>query len=106
MHGAHIATLYDQTYAETVTEIKKLLQKYALAASGCAPDNDSTMTGTEDYHNDIKNELQAILDDLASRPELMEMKEVRDVLRDCGIDIEARPNGAGGQFVNVQFRMA
>ncbi|OKL62186.1 hypothetical protein UA08_02474 [Talaromyces atroroseus] len=100
-HGVYMATLYEEAYAETTAEIKKLLRTYASAAAGCAASNNAA----EDYHHDVTHELEAILNDLASKPEMFEINEVKSVLSDCGIDIEVRHNEAGGKFVNVQLRM-
>jgi hypothetical protein len=97
-----MAALYEQAYAETTAEIKKLLQKYSQAASDCAPDNSVDEYG---HHIDAKTELKEILEDLASRPELIEMDEVKSVLSDCGIEIDVRFNEAGGKCVNVHVNM-
>ena len=86
-----ISSLYEKTYLDTVIEIKRLLQHYAFVlAADANPDlnPDGPLEGdasavhaftstTVDAVADAKTELKAILDDLASKPELLSMEKLR-----------------------------
>lgn len=52
---------------------------------------------------EAKTELKAILDDLASKPELVGMENVRKVLMDCGIVVDVREGRRGGREVDVRL---
>ncbi|KUL87734.1 hypothetical protein ZTR_05804 [Talaromyces verruculosus] len=111
-----ISNLYEQTYLDTITEIKRLLQYYAFVlAADANPDlnpdvafaanvdanmNTNEMTVTVE---DAKTELKAILDDLASKPEVVGMEEVRKVLMDCGIVVDVREGQDGKKEVDVRL---
>lgn len=60
--------------------------------------NDRMMTA-----EDAKTELKAILDDLASKPEVVGMEEVRKVLMDCGIVVDVREGQDGKKEVDVRL---
>lgn len=111
-----ISSLYDQTYLDTITEIKRLLQYYAFVlAANANPDlnpdvafaanvdaniDTNEMTVTVE---DAKTELKAILDDLASKPEVVGMEDVRKVLMDCGIVVDVREGQDGKKEVDVRL---
>lgn len=102
---------------DTVIEIKRLLQHYAFVlAADANPDlnPDGPLEGdasavhactsaTMDAVADAKTELKAILDDLASKPELLSMEEVRKVLMDCGIVVDVQDGQNGERVVNVRM---
>ncbi|EED18642.1 hypothetical protein TSTA_123710 [Talaromyces stipitatus ATCC 10500] len=88
-----VSSLYQQTYLETIAEIKSLLQHYAATIAAdehVNATNNSTVAGnggTGAAAADARAELKAILDDLAQKPELVELDEVKTILKDCGIEI-------------------
>lgn len=110
-----ISSLYEQTYVDTIAEIRRLLQYYAFVlAADANPDlnpdaafaNEDANTTTNDRMmtaEDAKTELKAILDDLASKPEVVGMEEVRKVLMDCGIVVDVREGQDGRKEVDVSL---
>lgn len=103
-----MSALYEQTYIDTIVEIKRLLQYYAvLLAADANPDADSVNNADANANSvavqDAKTELKAILDDLSSKSELMEMEDMRSVLVDCGIEVDVKQGEAGESVVDVRL---
>lgn len=95
--------MYEQTYSDTIAEIKRLLQYYASVLTADAnPDLDGEVNSaaTAEFK---KTELKAILDDLASKPELVGLEDVRKVLMDCGIMVDVREGQHGEKIVDVKL---
>lgn len=72
----------------------------AFAANVDANINTNETTVTVE---DAKTELKAILDDLASKPEVVGMEEVRKVLIDSGIVVDVREGQDGKKEVDVRL---
>lgn len=100
--------MYEQTYSDTIAEIKRLLQYYASVLTADAnPDLDGEVNSTATAElvavQNNKTELKAILDDLASKPELVGLEDVRKVLMDCGIMVDVREGQHGEKIVDVKL---
>ncbi|EEA24876.1 hypothetical protein TMatcc_007975 [Talaromyces marneffei ATCC 18224] len=105
-----VSALYKQTYVDTIVKIKRLLQYYAVVlAADVNPDADSVKNANQNADvksvaaQEAKTELKVILDDLASKPELVEMEDVKKVLLDCGIVVDVRKGMGGEREVDVRL---
>lgn len=73
------------------------------------PDADSVKNANQNADvksvaaQEAKTELKVILDDLASKPELVEMEDVKKVLLDCGIVVDVRKGMGGEREVDVRL---
>lgn len=68
-----------------------------------APESETSANANAESVADAKTELKAILDDLASKPELLSMEDVRKVLMDCGIVVDVRDGQNGEKVVDVRM---
>lgn len=115
---------------ETIAEIKRLLRYYAVIsdttntldpstdqtanqggsnASQGAGAGTGTGTGTGAGAGaspatpaaHARSELQAILEDLAQKPELLELVDIKTILNECGIKVSVQSGMATERFVDV-----